>query len=627
MCLSRGFLEDLPNGNANDTEVNNHLTVSSRAYPFRGIGLSFDPFNDYGFMLKKIPSCFASSLKAVCISDFDKKPLEMDLLSKQKSNTKGFNYASGTAGILPNNSRNIGENLPLGKQVKLFKETVEQYLPSLGAYNNRAKLSNALSKSIFVVCMGSNDYINYLEPGSNTSKLYNAEQFGEFLVNELGNHLQELYNLGARKFVVFEIAPLGCLPDVIDKTKPLTICDEQINGLVSIFNTNLGVKLNELKSILSGSTFVTAKSYQFIHDIIHAPLHHVIQGNHVVLRKSMGVEIANQEQCLAKDGLYHLILFLASRESNTVRVLGNYAGILAFSVILAKSNQEERERDGHDESDAVVHVPLYSAFWTGDNYTGKSEGYTAKSLQLIGFYFDYRTQKQEEQHTREVHCSRERSRAAWKIIEEYLMPFVEREKYEISRNCRLHPENDIFRDQEQHKIPVDINEWRCGYCNKIFEAEKFLDQHFDSRHYDLLNVSHSKCLADLCGALHCDLVVDSNSKLSKTKCNTAAAARNHHLCESLASSCFPVNHSPSANRLHELFLRQFCDAHTCSGGRKPFSRGGRKHTSILYLAISILTLMLLPIFYVIVYLYQRENRKGTQVLKRVSQLGQKAKPS
>ncbi|XP_058228252.1 uncharacterized protein LOC131336428 isoform X1 [Rhododendron vialii] len=245
-----------------------------------------------------------------------------------------------------------------------------------------------------------------------------------------------------------------------------------------------------------------------------------------------------------------------------------------------------------------------------------TEGYAAK-----------RTQKQEEQHTHEVHCSRERSRAAWKIIEEYLMPFVEREKYEISRNCRLHPENDFFRDQEQHKIPVDINEWRCGYCKKIFQAEKFLDQHFDSRHYDLLNVSHSKCLADLCGALHCDLVVDSNSKLSKTKCNTAAAARNHHLCESLASSCFPVNHSPSANRLHELFLRQFCDAHTCSGGRKPFSRGRRKQTSILYLAISILTLMLLPIFYVIVYLYQRENRKGTQVLKRISQLGQKAKPS
>ncbi|XP_028082859.1 uncharacterized protein LOC114284162 isoform X2 [Camellia sinensis] len=245
-----------------------------------------------------------------------------------------------------------------------------------------------------------------------------------------------------------------------------------------------------------------------------------------------------------------------------------------------------------------------------------TEGYAAK-----------RTLKQEEQYAHEVHCSRERSRAAWKVIEEYLMPFVEREKYQISRKCKLHPDNDIFRDQEQHKIHLDVNEWRCGYCKKIFRAEKFLDQHYDNRHYDLLNVSHSKCVADLCGALHCDLVMDSNSKFRKTKCNPAAAARNRHLCESLADSCFPVNQSPSANRLHELFLRQFCDAHTCSGGRKPFSRGGQKHTSILYLAISILVLMFLPIFYVIVYLYQREMKKGTQELKRISQLGRKTKPS
>ncbi|KAI8543771.1 hypothetical protein RHMOL_Rhmol08G0244200 [Rhododendron molle] len=141
-------------------------------------------------------------------------------LCKLKSNTKGFNYASETVGILRDTSRSIGENLPLGQQVKLFKETAEQYLPSLRAYNNKTKLSNALSKSIFVVRMGCNDYMNYLQPRSNTSKLYNAEQFGEFLVNELGNHLQGL----------------------------------------------------------------------------------AMEGSHVVLRESMGVEIANQELCLAKVG-------------------------------------------------------------------------------------------------------------------------------------------------------------------------------------------------------------------------------------------------------------------------------------------------------------------------------------
>ncbi|XP_048137652.1 uncharacterized protein LOC115749560 isoform X2 [Rhodamnia argentea] len=191
-----------------------------------------------------------------------------------------------------------------------------------------------------------------------------------------------------------------------------------------------------------------------------------------------------------------------------------------------------------------------------------------------------RNLKQGQEHPHEVHCSRERSRAARQIIEEYLMPFVKREKFQMSSLCKLHPDNDMFRDQEEHKIHVDINEWRCGYCKKSFRAEKFLDQHFDNRHYNLLNVS-------------------------------------------LADGCFPVNQGLSASQLHELFLHQFCDAHTCSEKKRPFPRGGLKQPNILYLATSILTLMLLPVLYLIVYLHRRDMR-GKQELKRITK---RTKPS
>ncbi|KAM3713406.1 hypothetical protein ACJW31_01G252700 [Castanea mollissima] len=251
------------------------------------------------------------------------------------------------------------------------------------------------------------------------------------------------------------------------------------------------------------------------------------------------------------------------------------------------------------------------------------------SLQIIQGYKESeiaRTLKLEQGNAaHEVHCSRERSRAAQKIIEEYLMPFVEKERYQMSRRCRLHSDNDLYGDQEQHKIRVDVNEWKCGYCRKRFYEEKYLDQHFDNRHYDLLNVSHSRCLADVCGALHCDLVMDSTPR--KTKCNPAAASRNQHLCESLADSCFPVNEGPSASRLHEFFLRQFCDAHTCKGGQKPFSRGHRKTRNVFYLTVSILTLMLLLLFYTFIYMHQRGMKGGTVQLKRISKRVQKKKPS
>ena len=173
--------------------------------------------------------------------------------------------------------------------------------------------------------------------------------------------------------------------------------------------------------------------------------------------------------------------------------------------------------------------------------------------------------------------------------------------------------------------------------------------------------------------------------------------------QSLADSCFPVSNGPISGRLHgiffhykcylftqlhifppvillsdvaesiEFFLRQFCDAHTCTRGPKPFSKGHKvefsvllkfsnflflihahthlckwtinhkvqpaciyfyrksfydyrgymchclsahivsdhpvwyvqKRASILYISISILTLMLLTLFCFFVYLYQR----------------------
>ncbi|KAI8009597.1 Guanine nucleotide exchange factor SPIKE 1 [Camellia lanceoleosa] len=137
----------------------------------------------------------------------------------------------------------------------------------------------------------------------------------------------------------------------------------------------------------------------------------------------------------------------------------------------------------------------------------------------------------------------------------------------------MHPEHHLILLPD---LPYSQLAYECSACQQPYES--FTYSCFDCNfQLDILCalLSHSKCVADLCGALHCGLVMDSNSKFRKTKCNPAAAARNHHLCESLADSCFPVNQSPSANRLHELFLRQFCDAHTCSGGRKPFSRGGQ----------------------------------------------------
>lgn len=218
-----------------------------------------------------------------------------------------------------------------------------------------------------------------------------------------------------------------------------------------------------------------------------------------------------------------------------------------------------------------------------------------------------------------VHCSRERSRTAWFIIDEYLLPFVEREKYDLSTACRLHPQNDMFRQQESEKVHLTANQWQCNYCSKVFRSEKFLDQHFDNRHHEKFNISRDRCMADLCGALHCDYYnALSQSKHKQRKCNQNVADRNKHLCESLANSCFPSQQSSTARKLHDFFLRQFCDAHSCKRGVKPFARGsGRSGDAALYIALFCFSILLLLLFYGGIYAHRRELRANIKEMRKV----------
>jgi hypothetical protein len=79
-----------------------------------------------------------------------------------------------------------GKCLSLDDQIDLFQHTVKSSLPEhfKGRPNEQ---SEHLSKSIFVVCIGSNDYMsNYLKPKtSDTSKHYSPQAFAQHLLDKL----------------------------------------------------------------------------------------------------------------------------------------------------------------------------------------------------------------------------------------------------------------------------------------------------------------------------------------------------------------------------------------------------------------------------------------------------------
>ncbi|XP_024023301.1 GDSL esterase/lipase 7 [Morus notabilis] len=185
----------------------------------------------------------------------------------------GLNYASGSCGILPETGSQYGKCLNMKDQIDLFEITTTYNTSELRRYfKNPQDFSHYLSKSIFIFSVGNNDYINnYLERQFSIRKNYSPRSFAQLLVDELAQHFQRLYKLGARKVIMFELGPLGCLPSITRKRNHGTKCVEEINQLASYFNERLPPMLNNLTSTLQGSTFVLGHANWLAYDAIQNP--------------------------------------------------------------------------------------------------------------------------------------------------------------------------------------------------------------------------------------------------------------------------------------------------------------------------------------------------------------------
>ncbi|XP_057489477.1 GDSL esterase/lipase 7-like [Actinidia eriantha] len=155
-------------------------------------------------------------------------------------------------------------------QIHLFERTVKFELPRY--YQNSSELLGYLAKSIFVVTMGSNDYLHHFQATiSDSTKNLDPQQFAQLLIDQLSTKLERLYNLGARKIVMFEIGPIGCIPSITRQIKHNGTCVEGVNKAVAIFNNHLPSMLKNLNTTLPGSNFVLGHAYSLATDVISNP--------------------------------------------------------------------------------------------------------------------------------------------------------------------------------------------------------------------------------------------------------------------------------------------------------------------------------------------------------------------
>ncbi|WOL10369.1 hypothetical protein Cni_G19124 [Canna indica] len=181
----------------------------------------------------------------------------------------GVNYASGGAGILNGTGRIFVNRLGLDIQIDYFNVTRQQLDELLG----KAKAKQFLwKKSIFSITIGSNDFLNnYLLPVFSAGEriLETPDGFVNDLITTLRRQLIRLHTLDARKIVVSNVGPLGCIPyqKTINQIKE-NECVSLPNQLAVQYNAQLRDLLIELNDKLPGAKFVLANVYDLVMELV-----------------------------------------------------------------------------------------------------------------------------------------------------------------------------------------------------------------------------------------------------------------------------------------------------------------------------------------------------------------------
>ncbi|XP_037452031.1 GDSL esterase/lipase APG-like [Triticum dicoccoides] len=169
----------------------------------------------------------------------------------------GVNYASGGSGILDTTHN---ASLPLSKQVEYFAATKANMTEESGG--NSTDIDALLSKSLFLISDGGNDMLVFYV----NNPLGDAQPFYDDLVSNYTKYVKTLYGLGARRFGVIDVPPIGCVPVLRAKLLPWgeNNCLLLANHLAGGFNEKLSGAMAELAASLPGMKYSVGSSYKLV---------------------------------------------------------------------------------------------------------------------------------------------------------------------------------------------------------------------------------------------------------------------------------------------------------------------------------------------------------------------------
>lgn len=148
------------------------------------------------------------------------------------------------------------------KQIEYFAATKSKMVAHNGG--SSSSVDELLSKSLFLISDGGNDMFAFLQRNGTASEV--PSLYADLLSNYT-RHVRALHGLGARRFGVVDVPPLGCVPSV-RATSPdgESRCVDGANALARGFNDALRAALANLTAsgALPGARYSVGSSYAVV---------------------------------------------------------------------------------------------------------------------------------------------------------------------------------------------------------------------------------------------------------------------------------------------------------------------------------------------------------------------------
>ncbi|XAR65960.1 Triacylglycerol lipase [Bertholletia excelsa] len=207
-------------------------------------------------------------------------PAYLDPTVTDKDLLTGASFASAGSGLDEMTATETG-TLTMAVQLNHFEEALGRMRRAVGPYEANRLVGNAL----FVIAAGTNDMVdNYYDLPTRRATYPMAANYHDFLLGRLESVIRRLYGMGARKFSLAGLPPIGCLPAQVTVGSFLPsihmfqrFCVDGQNVESQAYNAKLQALTSRLQGTLPGARIAYAEIYNPILDMIVNPARYGFQ--------------------------------------------------------------------------------------------------------------------------------------------------------------------------------------------------------------------------------------------------------------------------------------------------------------------------------------------------------------